>query len=109
MKAKHCINSLNECFLLLKVRLKLKFLETKNINKYENKIYSKKQMRKEIQQLYNYVNCLSSNNLVVVTMRHHFVGHKFNKDLQNQFERPLKNRLYKWRKMFNLHCYQNIQ
>ena len=35
-------------------------------------------------------------------MRHHFVGHKFEKDLLSQCERPLNIRLYIWRKMFNL-------
>ena len=60
------------------------------------------QIRKEMQKLYNYVNCLSSNDTYDAAMRHHLIGYKFDKDLHNQCEFSINNRLYKWRKMFNL-------
>ena len=46
----------------------------------------KKQIRKEMQQLYYYVNCLSSNDIFDATIRHHFARYKFDKDLHNQCE-----------------------
>ena len=45
---------------------------------------AKKQIRKGMQQLYYYVNCLSSNDIFDAAMQYHFVGHKFNKDLHYQ-------------------------
>ena len=108
-KAKYCLNSLNECLLQLKDHYKPMFSETKEINNEEkDKEYNmniqngNRQIRKEMQKLYYYVNCLSSNDIYDAAMRHHFIGYKFDKDLHNQCECPLNIRSYKWRKMFNL-------
>ena len=108
-KVKYCLNLLNECLLQLKDRYKSMFSETKEMNKevkdkeyYMNIQNGKRQIRKEIQILYYYNNCLSSNDIYDAAMRHHFVGQKFDKDLHNQCECPLNIWSYKWRKMFNL-------
>ena len=55
-----------------------------------------------MQQLYYYLNCLSSNDIYDAAMRHHFIGYKFSDELHNQCECPLNKRLYKWRNMFHL-------
>ena len=55
----------------------------------------KRQIRKEIQKLYYYVNCISSNDIYDAAMRHHFVVYKFEKDLHNQFKCPLNIWPYK--------------
>ena len=72
------------------------FSETKEINKVEkDKEYNKniqngkKQIRKEMQKLYYYLICLSSNDIYDAAMRHYFMGYKFDKDLHNQCEYPL--------------------
>ena len=59
-----------------------------------------------MQQWYYYANCLASNNIFDAAMRHHFVGQKFDKDLQNHCEYPLNIRLYRWRKMVSLTCFE---
>ena len=86
------MNSLNECLLLLKLCHESTFLETKEMNKegkdFEfqmNILNSNKQMSNQMQQLYYYVNCLSSNDIFDAATRHHFIRYNY-KDLHNQYE-----------------------
>ena len=56
------------------------FSETKEINKEEkdeeyniNMQNGKRQIKKEMQKLYYYLYCLSSNDIYDAAMRHHFI------------------------------------
>ena len=98
-KVKRIYNSLNECLLQIKYRHKPIFSATENMTNvqiikvnWKSILHAKKQIRKEIQQLYHYLNCLSSNDIFDAAMRHHFIGHQFQDNLHNQCECPLNKR-----------------
>ena len=65
---------------------------------------AKKHIRKEMQQLYYYLNCLSSNDIFDAALRHHFITdsgkknhlalYQSDENKHSQCECPLNKRLY---------------